>query len=181
MITLASKFQLDAHLAGLGYEVHQVVAPDGTVSVRYSGGTDNEIQAAIDAYDPLPSARADAVASIKEAADQARRRYASPEKDGIYIIKAQQAQEYLGAVAAGGSELADTTGYEFVVSEQAARQLATVSDAANWILSRRQQWLAIMVAIEDIARPAIEQIRASTAWQDCAQISDAAVAQLEAV
>jgi len=38
-----------------------------------------------------------------------------------------------------------------------------------------------MVAIEDIARPAIEQIRASTAWQDCAQISDAAVAQLEAV
>jgi len=183
MVTLANKFGLPEYLETLGYEVHQVINHDGTVSVSHSGGTESEIQAAIDAYDPLIPAQTDAIKRVKSAADEARRRYANPEKDGIYLTKAQQATDYLAAVAAsGGVELADTSGYEFVVSEQHASNFQSVSDAANFILGMRNKWLAIMLAIEDIARPAITEISALTSdeWQRAEVIADSAVTGLEA-
>ena len=184
MLTLGNKYLLDEHLAKLGYEVHQIVAPDSTVSVRYCGGTESEIQAAIDAYDPLIPAQTDAINRVKSAADAARRRYASPEKDGIYMTKAQQAKDYLDAVVANGNaELADTTGYEFVVSEQRASNFQSVSEAANFILGMRDRWLSIMLAIEDIARPAVTEISTLTygEWRRAEVIADSAVTRLEAI
>ena len=184
MVTLANKFGLPEYLETLGYEVHQVVEPGGKVSVRYSGGTESDIQAAIDAYDPLIPAQTDAIKRVKSAADETRRRYANPEKDGIYLIKAQQAKDYLAAVAAsGGTELTDTSGYEFVVSEQHASNLPSVSDAANFILGMRDRWLVVMLAIEDTARPAITEISALTSgeWRRAATVADSAIAKLGAI
>ena len=140
------------------------------------------VQAIIDSHDPLPQAQAEAERMVKLAADRARSRYADPAKSEIYRRKEQEATDYLAAVAAnGGAELADTSAYPFLVVEQAARGLATVSDAATWILSVRDQWIQVMVAIEQIARPAVEAARAGTDWQTVMADARTAAAQLDAV
>lgn len=157
---------------------HDIWVEDGI----WRSTDDVAVQAIIDSHDPLPQAQVEAERMVKMTADRARSRYADPAKSEIYRRKEREATDYLAAVAAsGGAELADTSAYPFLVVEQTARGLATVSDAAHWILYVRDQWVQVMVAIEQIARPAVEAARAGTDWQTVMADARAAVAQLDAV
>lgn len=173
---------LEEYLGARGYSVATQYMSDGTTSILWHGGTEAEVQAAIDSYDPLPIAKRDAEAKVKAAAHAARQRYTDDSKQAIYLIKSQQAADYLTAVAAnGGLDLADMTGFEQIAIEQSAFPTGTATEAAQKILAMRGQWMQVVDAIESIARPAIEQVRVATDWTTIAPIADAAVAKLEAI
>ena len=163
----------------LGVGLHDAIHDAGHWLEKRDGqwlsSDDVAVQAIIDAYDPLPAARSDAIERVKGAAAAARERYVTPGKDLVYEQKRAQAAAYQAA-----GYPADTAAYPMIQAEADATGV-TAADAAVHILTVADSWMALAAQIERIERSAVTSIASTTDWTTCASTADSATAQLAVI
>lgn len=170
-------------IAGYKYIGNAITDSDDTFYIRadylYSTiRTDDELQAMLDAYDPLSEAKAEAAAKSNKAAGKARAKYATdiPFQTEAYNAKLADAK----AFKAAGYPESDLAGYQYT-NARATRQSTTGQAAADYIIAIAAGWDGLMFAIENKRDAANEQIEALTDWQQCKILADTIIAEFEAM
>ena len=143
-----------------------------------SDSVDAAVQAIIDKYDPLPTAKQAAADLVNTAAGKVRVKYATdiPFQTEAYNSKLADAK----AFKAAGYPENELVNYPYTYA-RATRQGITGQAAADFIIAIADNWDALMFAIEDKRDAANEQIEAQTDWKQCETVANAFVAELEAM
>lgn len=110
---------------------------------------------------------------IDSIATSIRLKYTTPYMDDIYREKAEQAVEYAAA-----NYPIDTTNYPFIQAEANAIG-GTPQQAADSIITARQQWMTKMVDIEEERRKGKVNINAAITVVDVENAYNSAIAALQ--
>ena len=164
-----------------GAWLHQLIASLG-YSIWHEDGVckssdDTAVQAIIDNFDPLPSAKKEHIDLVNKTAGEARVRYVTdiPFQEAAYQAKEVDVRRY----KADGYPT-DLTLYPFTAAEAEATGL-TPTQAADAIITQADQWVFLSVLIEKLRRKATVEIAAETNWVNVSVIANGYIAQLEAI
>ena len=163
-----------------GRWLHQAITVAGHVLVEHNrvwqSDDDAAVQTIIDNFDPLPYARADALARIKQAAADKYAQYATqaPGKDAVYAAKQTEAEAHYNAGANDGP-----------VGPYLQARMTRTGETANAISAewraKAAAWTALAAAIDAAQDHATAQINAATDWTAIDGLAGAAIAEIEAL
>jgi hypothetical protein len=134
----------------------------------------DNVQAQIDAYDPLPDERQRWADTVDVAAGEARARYitVAPGQDVVYELKRVQAEAHKAA-----SYPADLTDYPLINAEQTARG-GTAQEATDYILTKSAAWQQLAAAIEQLRQKAKVDMATADSAADIEAIATTAITSL---
>ena len=137
---------------------------------------DAVVQPIVDAFDPLPFAKSDALARVKQSAADKYAQYASsaPGKDAVYSTKQAEAVAHYNNGANDGP-----VGPYMQARINLTGETATAI-SAEW-RAKSAAWNALAAAIDAIQDNASAQINAATDWTSVDAIASAALTAIEAL
>lgn len=143
--------------------------------LQVMGTTQERLDAAVAAYDPLPEIRARAAADIDAAAGAARARYITiaPGQEATYLLKAQQARDFQAAGHAGP--------VPSLVQAEADATGETAEAACERIRAEEAAWVAKAAQIEAVRRRGKIQVAAAADVAAVAAVREAFLAELAAL
>lgn len=159
-----------------GSDLHKRITEAGHWLIQRDGvwvsDDDTAVQTIIDAYDPLPPARAEAIGRVKQSAANKYGEYASaaPGKDAVYAAKQLEAQQHAINAAIGP--------YMQARINKTGETAAAI--AAEWS-AKSTAWNALAAQIDAIQDNATAQINTATDWTVLASLADAAASEIEAL
>lgn len=135
-----------------------------------SAEIDAAVQAIIDNYDPLPTAKQAAVELVKASSAKKRLKFVTQAagKDAEYIFKAQEAAQF-GIDASIG----------VYMQARMDETLETAAQVASTWNASAASWKAAGAHIAALEDKASAQINALTDWKQCEAVADAIIAEIE--
>lgn len=149
---------------------HNLIQRDGV----WVSDNDQAVQTIIDTFEPLPFARSDALARVKQAAADKYAQYASaaPGKDAVYATKQAEAVAHYNGGANDGP-----VGVYMQARINLTGETATAI-SAEW-RAKSTAWNTLAAAIDAIQDHYSSQINAASDWTTVDAIASAAVAAIE--
>jgi hypothetical protein len=162
MISFTNKKYLGDHLTSIGINVHA----ENNDLICTSGHTDIEVQIAIDAYDCLPTVKAESKQQVKDASAKKRLQYITQAagKDAEYKTKEAEAAQY---------EIDGSIGV-FMQARMNKTGEGSAKVGVEWS-AKATNWKAIGAEIAAIEDKAGMDIDACTDWVLCESIAKSAI------